>query len=384
MKENGFVRFLTGLLAFILSILLIVSCVVTVCVAGVTSMLKPDNIIKLVQSIDYTQLISDITSGVNVGDIVDDSVSDMVGSVDMGDIDVNLGEGFEEIPENVEIPDEIPLPEGVDGEMINALLQSEAAKEIIEQYTQGMTAVLSGETVTEEFTVDNVKEIVDENMDEIVGIAQEYVGEELSEEAIREKINEVVDSMAGEVLASLPSFEDMKQQMEGGLAAALKIVSSPVLTYVCVGICVLIALLIYACKARRCRGLMWLAVDGFVAGALVSLVRTGFDMAQPMLVETVEGMLGAASKSIIESVLSVVVDPINSGRNILFGIASACAIAFIIIRIVGAKISKKKQLEEEGFVAEPVLEEAVAQAEEALGAETVTESDIVNSIDSNV
>ncbi len=435
-KENKGVKFLTGFLAFILSIVLILSCVATVIVAGVTSMLKPDNIIKLVRSIDFAQIFSEFTPEVIpenaigydlrdvYGDVADETILDEY-IVDGSDIEDAIGGIIEGVnKENIEVItgddgeisgiildgneiidiedvdpaikdvldlengsdiggllEGIQLPEGVDEEMLNALLQSNAAKDIVEEYTNGLSAVLSGEAVVEEFTVEDVKKIVDDNMDEIIGIAKNYVGEELSEEEIEAKINEIVDTMAGDVLSSLPSFKDMQQQFEGGLSSALKVVSSPILTYICIGICTLIGLLIFACRARRCRGLIWLAVDCFIAGGLVSLVRSGFDLLQPMLVEAADSMLGEASTTIVESLFGVLLDPIHAGQNILFAVASAFVIIFIVIHVVLANIEKKK-LAAEGIVADPMLQDAVASAEDALVAKT--EESVNENVENNV
>lgn len=370
MKENKGVRFLTGFLAFILSILLIISCVSTVMVAGVTSMLKPENIVKLIQSIDYsaffsgtpvttppaatdaeeeeTKLVGIFEDENGIVEIVvgenDDSVThETIIIGDGGELDPELEAilGLDSDSNAESILGNIQLPEGIDQDMLNAFMQSNAAKEIIEQYTDGLEAVLSGEAVTKEFTADDLKKIVDENMDEIISIAKTYSGEELSEEELRQKINEMVDIMGDEVVSNLPSFTEIQQQLEGGVLTAFKIVSSPILTWIFIGVSTLIALLVFACKVRRFRGLMWLGVDFIIAGAIVALVRSGFDIAQPMIAEMVMEMLGGASATVVSSVLSVVVSPIITGRNVLFILAAICIIAFIVIRVVMAKKAAK-------------------------------------------
>ncbi len=372
-KENTGVRILTGFLAFILSIVFIISCVSTVMVSAVTSMLKPENIVKLIQNIDFTQLLDGFTEGLDVGGMVEDQVSDMMGAKAIGEVNIEdvenaVGDVVGDISDQVDIPDELPdeipdellenvgLPEGVDPDMLNALLKSDAAKEIIKEYTNGMSAVLAGEKVPE-LTADDIKQIVNDNMDEIVGIAKEYAGEEISEEDLRAQINEFVDSQASELVESLPSFDELQQQMEGEIAAVLKFVSSPVLTYICVGITTLIALLIYACKARRARGLMWLAVDCLLAGGLVSLLKNGFDAIEPMLSESLASTLGSGAGTVVASILPVVVAPIKTGMIVLFVLAAVCLAAFITVRVVMSNIAKKKA-EAEMTTAEPALEAA--------------------------
>ena len=395
MKENKGVRFLTGFLAFILSILLIISCVSTVMVAGVTSMLKPENIVKLIQSIDYTAFFSGTpvttppaatdAEEAETGNVSHIYSEDGVIIVDGNEISINpetiIIENVEEIdPELKEmlgldgstvtngggLLDNVQLPEGIDQDMLNAFMQSNAAKEIIEQYTDGLEAVLSGEAVTKEFTADDLKKIVDENMDEIISIAKTYSGEELNEEELRQKINELVDTMGDEVVSNLPSFTEIQKQLEGGVLTAFKIVSSPILTWIFIGVSTLIALLVFACKVRRFRGLMWLGVDFIIAGAIVALVRSGFDMAQPVIAEMVMEMLGGASATVVSSVLSVVVSPIITGRNVLFILAAICIIAFIVIRVVMAKKAAKasETAEIEGTATETELpaESNVAEA----------------------
>ncbi len=394
MKENKGVRFLTGFLAFILSILLIISCVSTVMVAGVTSMLKPENIVKLIQSIDYSAFFSGTPVTITpAATDAEEKETELVAVIEgeNGTIIINgseipveyetvfLEDGETMAPELMEmlglgesasistyVSDlfaNVQLPEGIDQDMLNAFMQSNAAKEIIEQYTDGLESVLSGEAVTKEFTAEDLKKIVDENMDEIIAIAKTYGGEEFSEEELRQKINEMVDTMGSEVVSNLPSFTEIQQELEGGILTALKIVSSPVLTYICVAISALIAMLIYACRFKRAKGLIWLGVDFIIAGAIVALVRSGFDMAQPVIAEMVMEMLGGASATVVSSVLSVVVGPIATGRTVLFVLAAVCIITYIIIAIIRKNKEKKQAEAEDKVEAEAAVESAVATAE---------------------
>jgi len=321
-----FVGFLTALIAVVFSIVFIVVANAAVCSACVISLLKPESITAFAQSIDYAALFSDFTEETEA-------------------------EGETTSSPDTELEIEADAAFGnVEAELIDALMKSDTAKQLLNEYVAGVGSVFTGEEAPEGLTEDKLKDIVNENMDEIVGIVKEYTDEEVSEEDIRAQIDQALEENAEEIVASLPTVEDVKNEFEDDTLKILRKVFVPKTTYTLVGLSVFLALLIYACRYKRFGGFMWIGVDCIIAGCFAALIKVAFSIAETVILD----MLGAESMEIVGKVLAIVGQAFTVGIAVLFAIA-VISIALCILLRRAAK--KKAEAEPAPLQTEP---EAVA------------------------
>lgn len=325
-----FVGFLTALIAVILSIAFVVVAIAAVCSASISAVIKPENIIALVQSIDYSALISGFEAETEP-ETEAETEAETTASPDT----------------ELEIEDDAAFG-GVEAELVDALMKSEAAKQLLEEYVAGVGSVFTGEEAPEGLTEDKLKDIVNENMDEIVGIVKEYTDEEISEEDIRAQIDQALEENAEDIVASLPTVEDVKNEFEDDTLKILRKVFVPKTTYTLIALSVVLALLIYACRYKRFGGFMWIGVDCIIAGCFAALIKGAFSIAETVVLET----LGAESIEIVAKVLAIVSQAFTVGITVLFAVAAISIALCIILR----KAAKKKA--ENAAVQQPVLENA--------------------------
>ncbi len=305
MYKNKFVSFLTAFLAVILSIVFVVSAIATVLCASVEAFIRPGNIIKLVQSIDYASLLSDLEEEISTPD-----------------------------PETPTAP----VDTGFQQELINDLMKSETAKELIGEYAQGITSVITGDELPEGLTAEKLKTIVNENMDEIVELVKEHSDESVNEAEIREQINTEIIDKADEIVAMLPSVEDVKNEVEDETLKMLGKIFNPTLTYTMIGITVAIALLIFACRFRRFGGLIWIGVDCIIASVFIAIISVAVNLCQSIIVDML-----SINVQIVDSILMILTNTIRTGLWTFVIAAVVCIALCIILR----KLTKKPLMEGE-------------------------------------
>lgn len=309
MKTNKFVSFLTAFLAVILSIVFIVSAVATVLCATVVAFIKPENIVELVQSVDYSSLLANME-------------------------DMNTPDP--------DVPSATP-ESGYKEELIDDIMKSETAKELLGEYAQGVTSVITGNELSEGLTADKLQNIVNENMDEIVGLVKEHSDGSLSDDEIREQINTEIIDKADEIVAMLPSVEDVKDATEDQAVKMLGKIFKPTLTYAMIALTVIIALLIYACRYKRFGGFIWIGVDCLLASALVFVVSVAVNLCQSVIVDML-----SINIEIVDSILMILTSTISKGLWTLVIAAVVCIAACIILR----KVVNKKADADTDAVAE--------------------------------
>ncbi len=327
MKENKAFGVLTAFIAVILSIAFVVVAIATVCAASVSEIIRPKNIVALVQSLDYTVLFSDSP---------EDSGFDQ---------ETEFEEEMPALDSDVVIEDDAAFGDA-EAEIMDALMKSDAAKDLLNEYVSGIGSVFTGEEAPEGLTAEKLKNIVNENMDEIVGIAKEYSDEDVSEEEIRTMIEQAVDESADEIVASLPTVDEVKKEFEDDILKLLGKIFVPRTTYALIAFSVVFALLIYACRYKRFGGFMWVGVDCIIAGCFVALIKGAFSVAEAIVAD----MLGAESIDIVTKILSMMSKTFTVGLVVLW----VAAIVLITLCIILRKVAKEKTVSEGDLpVAEP-------------------------------
>lgn len=287
--RNKAVNVITAILAALLSILLVVVLFATGLVGAARTAVTPrameKMIIKVIHGINFEQLVID-----------------------------NAGEnGYTE-------------EDLAQAQIISKLFDSDAAKEFFGLYTQDLAAVLAG-TYTAETAVANgqaLRDLAHTHIDDMVDIIGE-LDAEADREKIRQELLIFVDENADDLLGSL-SVETIVQ--DNGLSDMQEIITVlPTVLWVLIGVCVLLAGLIYACRYYRFGGFIWIGVNTGIAAVLMLgvtvIIKSG------ILLTAINAMEAA---DLLTGVFSAVSGVFTSVTLILFGMAVLFIGLFILLK----------------------------------------------------
>lgn len=310
MKVLKFVgNFIGILLSIVVSVALLVALIAAPVLSGVTELVQSDTLLSLIQSIDL-------------------SPAD---------------------PENPNTPDTPAVPElPVVSEHAWAadLLETELAEKLVNMYMDDfLSASMGGPT---SLTVDSMKALVVEHMDEVLPIVRQAVtesGEEMSDQEIENAILAFVDESGQELIDSLPTYEDLN--IGEDVTLALSFLRSNILRTGVTILVIVFSILILIFRFPHFKGFMWLAVV-YILGTLFSMgTGAGMSALLPGLILTEEPIFAGA----LTPVLAVLAKTCYIGGAIML----VLAVVFILIFVFGRKALKKKKLA--AAPAAPVAEE---------------------------
>lgn len=228
--RNTAANVITAIAAAIMSILLVILLFGTALLGTVNSMLTPQGLGKVVndalQNVDFEQIIVD-------------SAEDM----DIAEEDLK------------------------EARIINRLLKTEAAEEIIDLFCTGIAATINGD---EDILVTDMtfRKIVHEHADEIVDILYD-IDPSVDRETIREEMLKYVDENAEEMMSSL--MDSITESIGSTAEIAPVLDAMKIVLIVLAVLCVVLAGGIYACRYYRFGGFLWVGIDTAVAGLFTLL-----------------------------------------------------------------------------------------------------------------
>lgn len=264
-RRHPAVNITTGFFAAILSILLVLMVLITALYSSITTMIKPENLTNIT-----TSIINATIQGVDSETLIADN---------------------EVVKENIE---ELGIP----AETVSALLESNACKEVIGLYTQDIADLMAGKEVTGSLTADALRQIVNDNVDEVVEIAVQMTGETEKKEELKSKIMEAVDKEADRLVDSLPDAQTLVEPLiQSDAFETIRLAINPMILWIALGVCLLFAGLIYALRCYRFEGLLWIGVDVALAGILLGIVNASINspLVTDLLTEMAEDMLPVMS-----------------------------------------------------------------------------------------
>jgi len=287
--RNKAVNVITAILAALLSILLVVVLFATGLVGAARTAVTPrameKMIVKVIHGINFEQLVID-----------------------------NAGEnGYTE-------------EDLAQAQIMSKLFDSDAAKEFFRLYTQDLAAALAG-TYTAETAVANgqvLRDLAHTHIDDMVDIIG-ALDTEADRENIRQELLKFVDENADDLLDSL-SVETIVQ--DNGLSDMQEIINVlPTVLWVLIGVCVLLAGLIYACRYYRFGGFIWIGVNAGIAAVLMLgvtvIIKSG------ILLTAIHAM---EASDLLTGVFSAVAGVFTSVTLILFGVAVLFIGLFILLK----------------------------------------------------
>lgn len=259
------------------------------------------------------------------------------------------------------------LGDKADQELVNEILASDVAKDFVKLYMDGLANAFTDGSAGKAFDENIVREFVSENIDRIVELAKQALPElsAADEQELRQAIQSAVDENAETFFNFLPKPEQIKDEiMEESpeLAIVFQIIARKnTIKLAVIGVIVLLSGLIFLCRLPGLRGFRWLATDLFVGSGFCLLQSVGLLLGGSFI----QGML--ASEPQIAGAVRALVSSFTTGVTVRTVVMLLSAVGLLVVYIVIKKARTKKLACPAGAVeaaAEPEEAEAVAEGSE--------------------
>lgn len=248
-------------------------------------------------------------------------------------------------------------------EQMEKILSSKLVKEFVESYTNDLMGAFAGEE-NFEFNADKVKMIVNDNLDEIVGILQEVVPEmaQMDAEELKANIRKAVDEGAEQLVQALPKPQEFRQQIvqqSPALETVIKIVAQKnKIKLAMIGAFVLISGLIFVCRLPEFRGLRWLATDLFVGAGFGAFVSVGLVVSSSAVAEIAK-QSGEQAAGVIGALLSDFTSGMFTRTAVMLMAGGLMLAAYIVIKKQRAMKALEEAAAVEGICKAEILAEEV-------------------------
>ena len=292
---------LNGLFVFIsllLSVLLVLMLTLSTFALSATAILEPENLAEMVSGLDMQAVTEDMIEDTQNG------------------------------------------TEQEEKQILSSFLATDVAKDVVQAYIQSTLDVMTGKEGATGFTSEQLKQIVDKNMDQIIATLRQSGVDfaEKTEQEIADGIKTVVAERSEQILEALPDPQEVKQELaerNPELEKVLALVSAKeMIKLIWVGVIVALCLVIFLLRLYRWRGFKWLAVDlllgSILSGGILFGMFTGAEQLKAM----------ADSNPLLHSLFSTVMGSLNKGMLIRACIMLAAAIAFFAAYIAIEKRRK--------------------------------------------
>lgn len=251
----------------------------------------------------------------------------------------------------------------VSAEMLNKVLTSDAMSELLGAYTKDVANAFVGKDGQQQFTPELVVKVVQENLDEIVEIVEESGNMPLTEEQkqqFKSQLQTAVEENAEKIVEEVPTPEEVKESIMSSneeLALAFEILAKKnQIKGAIVGMIVLISALIFALRYPGFRGMRWLATNLFVAGGFNVIICLVMGTASAAYKGTTEG-INAIAGTVVDGIIGMILSQLAKGVILRTVIIFVAAIALLVGYILLKMFVRKKKA-----AAAPVAEEIIPQA----------------------
>lgn len=323
------------IMAWLLSVVLVVMLIVTPLTFSALSLLNGDTVAKVV--IDtLTSVIDNADSQPSAenGGIM--SLSDTTQPADTEKVGKDILEDM--------------LGDKISQEQMGAILSSKAAKELIQAYTGDLTNAIIGGSQETSFTADNIKRIVNDNIDEIVEVLQTAAPELADADAaeLKSSIQKAVDEGAEEIVNALPKPEEIKEELLESVPALESVIEilamKDTIKLTVIGAIVLLSGLIFLCRIPGLRGFRWLGVNLFIGAGMNAFISSGLLASKTAVAEIAE-QAGVQAAGMIGSLLSAFTTGMVVRTFVMLAAGGALLAAYILLKNL-----REKNLAEAGQV----------------------------------
>jgi hypothetical protein len=251
--------------AFVLSIVFIVTAFAMPLYYSVAGMLRPQTITTVLQHVDYVEVLKESKE---------------------------VKQSMEEL--------------GIDVEVSNKIMQSEAVGEVLEDCAEKLTDLFSREDADlSEFNAAYLKGLVDEHLDGVLTAVETATGETIPKDELKDVINTALTEKADAIDDAVAELAPIKETVVT-YSTATELVQTTLKWQTILVLALLEALLlglIYVVRLKNYGGFVWLAVDTGIVGGLLGAVTlvVSSDLATSIVARApgfMKGMLSAAMGSI--------------------------------------------------------------------------------------
>lgn len=316
------------IVAWLLSIVLVITLLITPFTFSVLSLLSTKTITKVVSDIltadEFMEgprleggiqavSLSDVKRTNSLNTIGRDALSDMFGS-------------------------------RVTREQIDAVLSSKAARELIDAYTKDLTNAFADKDEKTNFNARTIKRVVDDNIDEIVDILREVAPEcrDMERSELRKNIREKVNEHADEIVEMMPDPRELREDVSANaplLDVLMRIFAMKnKIKLLLIAVIVVLSGLLFVCRLRWMSGFCWLGVDYLTAGGLGLIVALLLSFAASAIGQSAEDY-GVTLVSLAGSLLGTFTGGMLTGFVVILVLGGVFLTAHFLIKL----LKKKKQ-----------------------------------------
>lgn len=328
-------------LAWLLSVALVVLLVVTPVVFSALSLLSTDTITKAVaQNLGSSAEAPEQTGEVQIVQLSDTAEENTSGSADMsefGELDKLFGDNISQ-------------------ESMEAILSSKVVAELMDTYLGDVANAFTGDSSQTQFNSEKIKTVVNENIDEFAEVLQKNVPElaDMDMAELKSKVLEAVDESADEIVNALPKPEEIVGN-NPGLGTVLQILAKKdTIKLAVVGVIVVLSALIFVCRIPGLRGFRWLATNLFVGGGFGAFTTVGL-----LISKSAVGEIAQQSGAQVAGVVGALLSDFTGGMLVRTIVMLASGGALLTVYILLKKLTAKK-LEAAQHTEEQPVEEVQA------------------------
>lgn len=221
---------------------------------------------------------------------------------------------------------------GIPAETIGQLMKSGAANEVIDLLAADMSGLLTSDTAEIRTTPEALVSIIKKHADELAQIAVDMTGETDKKEQLKADIIAAVEADAESFTAVLPNMEELRETVSTQLPLeqVSRLLNSTVL-WISIGICLLLAVLIYACRTYHFGGLLWLGIDGVLCAAGVGLAVKVLQLVGNT------ALAAGESADMLSGMFTYIINSLSVRTWILLGVSVAFIVAYILLHYLVVK-----------------------------------------------
>lgn len=333
------------ILAWILSIVMVLMLVAAPLTLSALSLLDPENIAELVGDALVKQDASAAAQPTHTLRRISAetaTLGELSAEADENSAAENILSGM-----NLDAIQDI-VGEQVDEAVLGKILESEMVGELLDAYVSDVTNAITGKSAESQFTAEKLVKVVKDNMGEIVAIVEES-GVTLSEEQksqLKTEIQTAVEENAEQIIAELPTPEQLKENLVGNnkeIEIAMGVLAAKnQIKGMLVGAIVLVSLLIFGLRYPGLRGMRWLSANLFTAGGINVVICIALGLGTSAVKGVVAGVNaidGTAFDDIVGTLLSQLTTGVVIRTVIIFVAAIALLVGYILLKPV---VRKKK------------------------------------------
>lgn len=238
---------------------------------------------------------------------------------------------------------------GISEEAARALLKCDALEELLQSVAGDALKAMRGEFTQTGLTQISLQDLVTEHREELVEVVLLMAPAEfsLNKEGAALLLDQLVTEQGGLLISTInDAMLALQQEMRAqNITTALVLMTGGAVPVALVGVCLLLAGLIYLCRWRHAQGLVWLGVDAILA-ALPSLA-----IAVALMGRQLAAFL-APNRSAV-----AVIEPLlhHTGTTILVG--AIVLIALGALSITGFVLLRNRRLKKEAAAVQTALPE---------------------------